>query len=320
MLDTLEDAMHETATKEILASESLIFTGNAHPEFAEQLSQLLDLRLVACQIEHFADGETLARLCEPVPRKNVILVQPLAPPVNESLVELLLLSDACRRAGATRITAVVPYLGYGRGDKRNGNSESVACRLVLDFMQCAGIDEVLVVDPHSPQIEGFTTMPLHVLSAVPLLCEAMRPFMPDDIVVISPDVGRAKTAQQFGLRLGAPVLVLDKTRPLAEQVGPDTSRGGLLCRPSLIVDDMISTGRTLNATILGLLSLRARPDFRIAATHGLFLRQARQTLSHPSIRKLFVTDTVKSSNIDWAELHVIPITSLVADALKPLLV
>ncbi len=178
-----------------------IFAGTANPTLAEMVARELDVRLGACAVERFPDGETSIRLNEPVRGREVFIVQPTQPPVNEHLVELLTFADACRRASAASITAIVPYFGYARSDKRHGRRESITASMVADLMQAVGIDHVVTVDVHAPQIEGFFRVPMDNLIAMPVLANALRDQLPRDAVVVSPDVGRVRAATDFAHRL-----------------------------------------------------------------------------------------------------------------------
>jgi ribose-phosphate pyrophosphokinase len=265
-------------------------------------------------------GNVAVRLLESVRRKEVFLMQPTSPPGSDHLVELLALADACRRAGAARITAIIPYFGHGRADKRNGRREPIMARVVADVLQAVGIGHVITVDLHTPQIEGFFHAPVDSLTAVPTLCQALRDRLPADVVVVSPDVGRVGMATRYAEQcLGASVAVLHKRRVSGAETKVTHVVGEVSGRACLIVDDMISTGGTVAESITALLAAGARPEIVVAATHGLFVRDARKRLSHPAVREVLVTDTICVPKRDWPQLHVITIAPLIAGAVQRLM-
>jgi ribose-phosphate pyrophosphokinase len=293
-----------------------IFAGTASPALAAAIARQLGVQVGACAIDRFPDGEVAVQLLEPVRRQEVFLVQPTSPPVNDHLVELLALADACRRAAAARITAIVPYFGYARADKRHGRREPIMGRVIADLLEAMGIAHVVTVDLHTPQIEGFFHAPVDTLTAVPTLCRALRDRLPPDLVVVSPDVGRVRTATHYAQCLGAPVIVLHKRRESGAKTEVTHVVGDVSSRACLIVDDMISTGGTVAESIRALLRADARPEVIVAATHGLLLLGARDKLDHPAVREIFVTDTVRVAEQDWPQLRVISIASLIAGAVE----
>ena len=273
----------------------------------------------ACTIERFPDGEVSAQLLESVRRKEVVLVQSLSPPVNEHLVELLAMADACRRSAAARITAVVPYLGYARSDKRHGRREPIAGRMVADVMEAVGIDHIVTMDLHSAQIEGFFHIPVDNLSARPTLCNTLEETSLEEIVIVAPDAGALRMATDYAHRLKGTVAVLHKRRESGTATHMTHLVGDVRDKCCLIVDDMISTGGTVASGIDVLLKAGARPDLTIAATHGLLLPGARQKLTREAVKKILITDTIAGAPIDWASLQVVSIAPVIADAIKRLI-
>jgi len=302
-----------------MTEDFIIFAGTANPELAAGVARELGVPLGACAIERFPDGELSVRLDEPVRGREVFVVQPTGPPVNENLVELLAFADACRRASSARVTAVVPYFGYARADKRNGRREPITASMVADLMQAVGITHVVTLDVHTPQLEGFFRIPFDSLSAVGVLAEALREKLPEGAAVVSPDAGRARMAAEYAQRLGAPVVVLLKRRESGTETRVTHVVGDVRGRPCLIVDDMISTGGTIVESVKALVAAGARPGVSVAATHGLLLDGARDKLERAGVREVFVTDTVKTAAEGRAQLHVISVAPLVAAALRRLL-
>jgi ribose-phosphate pyrophosphokinase len=299
--------------------EFIIFAGTANPELAAAIAADLGVLLSACAIDRFPDGETSVQLLESVRREEVFLVQPLSPPVNDHLVELLALADACRRAAAARITAVVPYLGYARSDKRHGRREPITGRMVADVMEAVGVHHVVTVDLHAPQIEGFFGIPVDTLTAVPHLSTYLRDEVPPGVVVVAPDAGALRMATDYAHRLNGTVAVLHKRRQSGTGTHVTHLVGDVSGKTCLIVDDMISTGGTLASSIEALLKAGARPELTIAATHGLLLAGARQKLMDQAVKQVLVTDTVAGAPKDWPRLRVISIAPVIAGALKRLL-
>ncbi len=294
------------------------FSGTANPDLAAQVAATLDIPLGARIVERFPDGELSIQLQEPVRRKDVFILQSIAPPVNEHLVELLIFADACRRAAAGRITAIIPYLGYSRSDKRHGRREAITASMVASLCKTVGIDHVLTVDLHAAQIEGFFHLPVDNLTAVPLLCENLRKKVKEGTVIVAPDAGAVHLAGEYAHRFGTSVVVMHKRRETGTTTRVTHLVGEVRDRPCLIVDDMISTGGTVAESIEVLLKAGAKPDIMIAATHGLFVRDARQKLNVPEVREVYVTDSLSMSQAGWSRLHLVSLAPLIAEALNRL--
>jgi ribose-phosphate pyrophosphokinase len=293
-----------------------LFGGSAIPEVTAAVARELGLRLGACAVERFPDGETWVGLDEPVRGRDGFIVQSTSPPVNESLVELLAFADACRRASAARITAIVPYFGYARQDKRQGRREPITASMVALLLQAVGISHVVTVDLHTPQIEGFFQIPVDSLTAVPTLSKALSTRLPEGVVVVSPDAGRVKMATEYAQRLSAPVAVLHKRRESGTATKVTHLVGDVRDRPCLIIDDMISTGGTIAESIEALLSAGARPEITVAATHGVFVEGCRDKLSHKAVREVLVTDTIAVAAQGWEQLKVVSVAPLLASAIR----
>jgi ribose-phosphate pyrophosphokinase len=302
-------------------TEGVLFAGSAHPDLATAIAQRLGLTPGTCSVQRFPDGETTVQLLETVRRKEVLLVQPTSPPVNDHLVELLAFIDTCRRSSAARITAIIPYFGYARADKRHGRRETVTASMVTTLLQALGVDQVVTVDLHAPQIEGFFHVPVDNLTAEPTLCTALEAHLPAETVIVSPDAGRVKMATRYAQHLHMPVAVLHKQRQSGSQTAVTHLVGDVQDRPCLIIDDMIATGGTLAKSATALLDAGARPQIWVAATHGLLLEGARETLSHEAIQAVYVTDTMtQARHDDWPRLQVVSIAPLIAEAIQRFLV
>jgi len=296
--------------------DGVIFAGTANPELAAAIAAELGMPLGSCTVERFPDGETSVQLLDLVRRKEVFLVQSVAPPVNDNLVELLALVDACRRASAARVTAVVPYFGYARSDKKHGRREPIMGRVVADVLEAVGVDHVITVDLHAPQIEGFFRIPVDALTAVPTLCTALREEVPVGVVVVAPDAGALRMATDYAHRLKGSVAVAHKRRESGTMTHVTHVVGEIAGKPCLIVDDMISTGGTIASCVDALLKAGAQPAITIAATHGLLLPGAREKLSHDAVKKVFITDTIGAAPKDWSLLQVVSLAPVIAGALR----
>ncbi|WP_096588950.1 ribose-phosphate diphosphokinase [Calothrix sp. NIES-2098] len=294
----------------------ILFAGTANPDLAAAVSQKLNIPLGKSLVECFPDGEVNVQLLESVREKAVFILQSTAPPVNDHLVELLAFADACRRSAARRITAIIPYFGYARSDKRHGRREPIAASMVAEVLQAVGVTHIVTLDLHTPQIEGFFRIPVDSLTAVPIFCEAISPHLPPNFVVVSPDTGRVQMATQYAQKLNSSVVVLHKHRKSGTETEVTRVVGDVKGCACLIIDDMISTGGTLARSIEALLKAEARPEIMIAATHGLFVKDARAKLSHPSIQAVYVTDTIAPTETDWQQLKIVSIAPLIATAIK----
>jgi ribose-phosphate pyrophosphokinase len=295
-----------------------LFAGSASRDLAGSVARDLEVRLGACAIERFPDGEVSVHLDEPVRGRQVFLIQSTAPPVNENLMELLAFADACRRASARRITAIVPYFGYARSDKRHARREPIAASMVATLMQAVGIHHLVTIDLHAAQIEGFFQIPVDTLTAVPVFCDVLRRRLPPGVLVVSPDEGRVKMATEFAQRLETSVIVLHKQRLGGSHTLVTQVIGDVADRTCLIIDDMITTGGTIAESVAALMKYGARPEVSVAATHGVFVAGAFDRLSHKAIREVFVTDTVAHPHKAWPPLRVISLAPLLAAAIRRL--
>jgi ribose-phosphate pyrophosphokinase len=294
-----------------------ILPGTAHPGLAAAVARELGTPLGKCQVERFPDGELSVRLEETVRGREVFIIQPTSPPVNDHLVELLVFADACRRDSAGRTAAVVPYFGYARSDRRNRRREPITASMVAALLQCAGIERVLTIDLHTPQVEGFFHIPVDSLTAVPALCDALRDRLPlGDAVVVSPDAGRVPMATDYADRLGLPLVVLHKRRVSGTETKVTNRVGDVRGRTCLIVDDMIATGGTLVEGATALLEAGARPELFVAATHGLLLGNATDDLLRVGVRALYVTDSVAPREPLHPAVRVVTVAPLIASAIR----
>jgi ribose-phosphate pyrophosphokinase len=296
----------------------VVIAGLANPSLADAVARALGVGLAARELSRFPDGELHVDVRETVRDADVYLLQPTVQPIETNLLQLLLLSDACRRGGAMRITAVIPYFAYARQDRRANGREAVGARVVADMLAGVGIDRTIAIDLHMTALEGVFSSPLEHLTAVPTLAAALgtpqRPFE----VVVSPDAGAIKLAERWARRFDLPVALVHKTRLSGETVRSHGIAGDVRGRRPLVVDDMISTGGTLAGAITALLDAGAEPDVTVAATHGLFVGPAVERLAPLPISRLLVTDTVDTTSPADLPVQRVSVASLLADAISRL--
>ena len=297
--------------------EIAVFSGSAHPQLAVEICACLDIRLQPTTINRFSNDCLYVQLNANCRESDVFLIQPLVPPVQEHLMELLLMLDAARGASAARATAVIPHYAYARSDKKDAPRISIAGRLVADLLRTAGADRVLTMTLHAPQVHGFFSMPVDHLNALQVLAGHFRRRALADTVVVSPDLGNAKSATQFARLLGLPVAAGSKQRLRDDRVVIDTIVGEVTRKDVIIMDDEIATG----GTIVELLErLRERRVGRIAlvCTHGLFTGPAIERLrAQPDIAEIVTTNTVPlPADKHLPNLQVLSIGPLLAEAIR----
>ena len=290
-----------------------LLAGSANVPLARSVGAELGIPLCERVVDRFADGELGVAIGQSVRGHDVYIVQPTSMPVDEHLIELLFLADACRRAGAARLTAVVPYFGYARQDRRAAGREAIGARVVSDLIATAGFARVVAIDLHAPEIEGFLQPPLEHLSAAAILAGAVR--VADDSVIVAPDLGAVKLAERFQTLLHRPVAVLHKTRLSGSAVSLRSVFGDVKGRAPLIVDDMITTGATIEAAVNGLLAAGCRPDVSVVATHTLFVGSAIARLQALPIRQLIGTNTVATGTELPPHFQVVNVARLIANAI-----
>ncbi|MCW2947032.1 MAG: ribose-phosphate pyrophosphokinae [Actinoallomurus sp.] len=292
-----------------------IVSGTSNRILARAIATTQGFPLVPTQVERFPDGE-IRPLVGDVRGEDVYVVQPTGRAVHDHLIELLLLLDACRRSGAERITAVVPYFGYARQDRRSRAGEPVGARVMTDALVAAGAERLIVVDPHSSALEAMCAVPVEMLTAVPTLADALMSMaIPDDAVLVAPDLGAVKLVEHYASLLQRSVAVIRKTRTGGTTVHAEDPIGDVDGRPSVIVDDMISCGGTIEEAVRVLLARGAVPDFVVVATHGLLVGTTADRLARLPIRRLLVTDTVSQEPMPALPLQVRSVAALLAEAI-----
>ena len=299
--------------------ELKIFSGRSNPDLTKRICNHLHLEPAKISLGKFPDGENYCKLDEDVRGRDVFLVQPTSPPVNDSLLELLIMVDCCKRASAERITAVIPYFGYARQDRKDEGRVPITAKLAANIITRAGADRVLTMDLHAAQIQGFFDVPVDHLYAAPVLNEHFQQqgLTGDDIVVVSPDEGSIKRALGHSKRLGGNLAIVDKRRSSALDVKQKTIIGGPIeGKVALLFDDMISTA----GSIVGAANLVHRAGAReihIATTHGVLCGPAVEKLRSAPIDSLVVTDTIPiPPEKQLPNLVQLTVAPLLAEAMK----
>ena len=295
-----------------------MFTGNAHPAFAEDVCRHLEMPLGECEVFEFSNENIFVRFLQNMRERDVFLIQPLVTPVSTRIMELLIMIDAAKRASAGRITAVIPYFAYGRSDKKDQPHVSITARLLANFIEVAGADRVLTVDLHAGQIQGFFNIPVDELQAMPLIVEYFRSLNLERPVVVAPDVGRAKDARDLAARLGGELAIVEKRRAGNDEqaeamtlIGPDIEG-----RVTVLYDDEILTGGTM-AGAIELLRARGARSVYVSCVHPYFRGAAFERLDTPDVAELVFTDTVpvEEGAFERTESTVISLAPLFGDAI-----
>jgi ribose-phosphate pyrophosphokinase len=294
-----------------------LFSGRAHPELAREVADHLQIQLGELTLREFSDGEIYSRFDQSVRGKDIFLLQTHAGPVNDSIFEQLIMVDAAKRASAKRITAVCPYYGYSRQDRKASGREPITAKLVADLFKAAGADRIISVDLHSGQIQGFFDGPVDHLTATQVLTDYLRAQNADDLVIVAPDAGRVKVAERYAQKLQAGLAVVHKSRPknMANVVNALNVVGDVADKRCVIVDDMIDTAGTVTAAA-DLLLDRGASDVWVMATHPILSGPAMKRLADSSISRVIVTNTLPLTGdrlIDKVE--VVSIAKVIADAI-----
>jgi ribose-phosphate pyrophosphokinase len=300
-------------------SEDLkIFSGNAHPQLAKDICGHLNMELGACEVFKFSNDNTFVRILENVRERDVFLVQPSSVPVNDSIMELLIMIDAAKRASAGRITAVMPYFAYGRSDKKDQPRVPITARLIANLIETAGADRVMTVDLHAGQIQGFFNIPVDELTAVSMLARHFSDMnLGDDIVVVATDAGSGKRARSTANILKAPLAIVEKVRTSnnMEQIESSNLIGDVDGKIALIVDDEIGTGGTVIATADTLQRHGVR-DIYCFVTHPVLSGKANEILGDSNVKRVVVTDTLPiSPGKQASNISVLSVASMLGEAI-----
>ena len=293
-----------------------IFSGNANLKLSQDLCRYLGISLAEAEVSHFPDGETKVRILEDVRGRDVFIVQPTSPPVNDHLIELLVLIDAVRRASAQRITAVIPYFGYARQDRKHEGRVPITAKLVANLITEAGADRVMTVDLHAEQIQGFFDLPVDNLYASPVQMEHIRQMNLTDLVMLSPDPGRIKMANSFSRRLNAGLAIIEKRRVGDSEVVKGHVVGEIRGKNVVVMDDMISTAGSVLQAVTTALEYGAK-SVTVMATHAVFCGRAFERLNGLPALELAVCDTIElKKRPENINLKMLTIAPLLGEAIK----
>ncbi|HEV3408322.1 MAG TPA: ribose-phosphate pyrophosphokinase, partial [Gaiellaceae bacterium] len=296
----------------------MLFSGRSHPELAERIADKLNIELGEVQLKTFANGETYCRYLESIRGADVFIVQSCAPPVNDHLIELLIMIDAAKLASANRITAVMPWFPYSRQDKKSAPREPITAKLVAEMLEGAGADRVLTMDLHAGQIQGFFKIPVDHMTALPLFAQYYRDkgLHGDDVVAVAPDPGRAKMATKFAEMLEADFAMMRKTRPEQEVASITEVSGRVRGKIAIMSDDIIVTGGTLIAGARALREAGATAVYA-CATHALMPEPALEKLAASDLVEIAVSDTVPLDPVRTPEKIVVrTVSGLLADTVR----
>ncbi len=295
----------------------MLFSGSSNRPLAEDIASELGIELGEVKLKTFANGELYGRYGDSIRGADVFIVQSGSPPVNDHLVELLVMIQAAKLASAKRITAVVPWFPYSRQDKKSRPREPITAKLVADCLEVAGVDRVLTMDLHAGQIQGFFSVPVDHMTALPLFAQYYRDkgLHGDKVVAVSPDPGRAKMARRFGQMLDADLAIMNKVRPEHDTASVTEVIGRVRGKIAIMSDDMIVTGGTLIAGATALLEAGATEVYA-CATHGLFPGDAFEKIAASSLRTVTVTNTVPLDPVNRpASIDVLPVSRLLAETI-----
>jgi ribose-phosphate pyrophosphokinase len=297
--------------------ELKVFTGNAHPELAKSITEYLGIPMGKCEVMQFSNENTFVRILENVREMDVFIVQPISSPVNSHLMELLIMIDAFKRASAKRITAVIPYYGYGRSDRKDQPRVPITARLFADLLTVSGANRVLTVDLHTAQIQGFFNIPVDELTAVYLLSDYFKKGGFKDLVVVAADIGATKRARDVASRLDAPLAIMEKRRiGNVDKTESLNVIGEVEHKTALIVDDEIDTAGSLVGVISTLIARGAREVYA-SCTHPIFSGPAVDRIAASQVKKVVVTNTVPVKDGKIAsKIIVLSIAPLLGEAIR----
>ncbi len=293
-----------------------VFTGNANRKLAEDICKYLKLKLADAFVTRFSEGEVRVKINENVRGKDVFIIQPTSPPPNENLMELLIMIDALKRASSARITAVIPYYGYARQDRKDQPRVPISAKLVANLLTSAGADRVLTIDLHAGQIQGFFDIPLDHLFAINVFVDYFSKLKSEDLVIVSPDVGGIKMARAYAKRLSGQLAIVDKRRLSPDQTEVMNILGEVSGKDCIIVDDLTATGSSLIEAANALKKAGAG-DIYAAVAHGVLSKDAISRIEESILKELIITDTIAlCQKNDGSKIKVLSVAPLLGEAIK----
>lgn len=291
-----------------------IFSGNANLALAQKICEHLNMDLGKLRVERFADGEIDVQLLESVRAHDCYLIQPTCPPVNENLMELLIMIDTFKRASAGKITAVIPYFGYARADRKASPRVPITAKLACNLITQAGADRVMAIDLHAGQIQGFFDIPVDHLRARTVFLDYFKNFKREDLVVISPDVGGVERARKFAAKMDAGLVIIDKRRPKPNEAVVYNVIGDVKDKICIIFDDIVDTAGTLT-TVANKIKEQGAREVYAACAHALLSRNAIERINNSEIKKLVITDSLPIRDLG-PKVETLSVAHILADAIQ----
>ncbi|NTV13425.1 MAG: ribose-phosphate pyrophosphokinase [Desulfobulbaceae bacterium] len=294
-----------------------LFAGNANPALAREIGDFLGVGLSAAEVRTFSDGEIFVEIGENVRGGDIFIIQPTCPPVNDSLMELVIMVDAIRRASARRITAVVPYYGYARQDRKVAPRVPITAKVVAEMMMVVGVRRVLAMDLHAGQIQGFFNIPVDHLYAAPVLVKYIREELHDNIIMVSPDAGGVERTRAYAKRLDADLAIIDKRRERANVAQAMNVIGDVRGKKAVLIDDMVDTAGTLCAAA-DILMKSGASEVYACCSHGVLSGPAIERLEKSQIKQLVITNSVplRGTAKDCEKIKVLSVAPLLGEAIK----
>lgn len=292
-----------------------IFSGSSNPKLAEQICRELGQTLGRIKLSRFKSGEHYCLYEESIRNRDVFLVQTFSAPINEHFVELLVMIDAAKRASARTINLVIPYYGYSRQERKTAPREPISAKMVADVLTTAGASRVITLDLHAPAIQGFFNIPVDHLTSLDLISDYIRKKNVKNPIIVSPDAGRATTAENLANILDAPFAMMIKKRPAHNESVITHVIGDVEGRTPIVIEDLIDTGTTIVNVVEGLKE-RGAEDVFICATHPVFSGPALQRLDHPNIREVVITDSIAIPEEHAERFHVLSVAPLLSQTIK----
>ncbi|GAB1401367.1 ribose-phosphate pyrophosphokinase [Elusimicrobiota bacterium] len=291
-----------------------IIAGTANSELAQQISQKLGIEISETKIGHFSDGEIQVKIIDNVRGADCYVIQPTCTPVNENIMQLLILADALKRASAKRITAVIPYYGYARQDRKAEPRVPITSKLIANLITASGIDRILTMDLHAGQIQGFFDIPVDHLYGTPVLLKYFQDKKLDNPMVVSPDAGGVERARAFAKHLNADLAIVDKRRPRPNEAAIMNIIGDVKGRNAIILDDMIDTAGTLTKVAEAIKNAGANKVYA-SASHGVLSGEALKKIKESCLEEVVITDSIPNYNNKEPKIKVLSIASLFAEAI-----
>ena len=295
-----------------------VFTGNSNPALAKEICQIIGTKLGESEVKTFADGEVSLTINESVRGSDVFLVQSTCKPVNNNLMELLIMIDACRRASAGRITAVIPYFGYARQDRKAKGRDPISAKLVANMIEAAGADRVLTMDLHASQIQGFFDIPVDNLLSNPVFVKYyMSKFEhPEEMVVVSPDVGSVARSRTFANKMGMNLAIVDKRREKANQCEVMNVIGDVKDKKCILFDDMVDTAGSLCNAAKAIVEIGGATEVYACATHGVLSGPANERIANSCIKELTFLNTIPPLEGACSKIKYLDVSPIFADAIQ----